>query len=119
MTAEERDVLLWESAVHIQRIFRAKQARRIVRGARKRERALRDAVDTARARLRRARARLRRALGDDAQLELDALLVEPAELCCPITLMLLAAPAILQLSRPLQRRHLQQPRLRKPLRSTR
>ena len=33
MTAEERDVLLWESAVHIQRIFRAKQARRIVRGA--------------------------------------------------------------------------------------
>ena len=41
MTAEERDVLLWESAVHIQRVFRAKQARRIVRGARKRERALR------------------------------------------------------------------------------
>ena len=35
MTAEEKDALLWDSAVHIQRIFRARQARRIVRGARK------------------------------------------------------------------------------------
>ena len=35
-----------------------------------------------------------RVLSDERQTALDALLDEPAALCCPITLMLLVAPAI-------------------------
>ena len=35
-----------------------------------------------------------RVLGDDNQCKLDELLVEPAELCCPITLMLFTDPVI-------------------------